>query len=652
MKSKMKNKQIKGNFGIILYSKITDEEYFRIYIDNLHSFFNHLLNSELIKRIYFVDDSDKKFQDDLRNVILDLIKKTDPEIEIIDIIDNKSIYNAVNRVWAKVEEKYVINFQSDYRLIQVLPLGIIKKTLEKYPDIYSVHIVTGGEFGYSNPQIKQEIKRKHPYYKDFRDKEMETWFCFNEGKVYTLSQKLYLKQKKGVLPKDAPRGIELIPRVIDEKNTLWVPEWPAKILKNRGKERFTGGPCVFRSEIIKKYLPLPGRYIDEETAECAEGYFLKTDIDCKYYSGYLNLQAFAVQYKDPERPLWNVEKEYWKAYLQQNSMPVFYYKIKDTQLINISKDIPRRIQFFVLCRYCCLKSFLRWRFENLAIFLLGKPRAKCLHRFFRDFFQASSIINQKEDIKFSSITVTYNDALHLDECLKALSFCDEKIVIDLGSEDESVEIAKRNGAKIFYHKRVDIVEEIREYAIGLVSNCWIVFVDPDEIFPIHSIDKMTKIINSKPNVKSIAIRRRNYFLGSPIKYGRWHDRVYYIRVFHRKAMTFSKFVHRGMERKKEFRKINLKGCIMKHYWVDSMEEFYRRQTRYLKYEGESRYKNNKRFSYIGMYIALIKMFLNSYIKRLGFLDRKNGWSLVKLALWYEKNAWIFLKRYQNEKEKR
>jgi len=645
----MKNKQMKSGFGVILYSKITDEKDFKIYIDNIHSFFDHLFNIELVKRIYFVDDSDEKFQNDLRNTILALIKIKNSKIELVDIIGNKNIYNAVNNVWAKVEEEYILNFQSDYRLIQFLPLGIIKKSLERYPDIYSVHLATGGEFGYSNSQIKHEIKKKHPYYKNFRDEEMETWFCFDEEKVYTLSQKLYLKQKKGVLSKDAPLGIELIPRVINEKNTLWTPKWPVKILKNKGKERFIGGPCIFRSRVIKKYLPLPKRYIDEETAECAEGYFLKTNIDCKYYSGYLNLQAFAIQYKDPERPLWNVEKEYWKAYLQRNSVPVFRNNIKDARSINIFESILKRVQFFILCRYCCLKSFLGWQFENLAIFLLGKPRAKCLHRFFRDFFQLGPIINQERDIKFSSITVTYNDALHLDECLKALNFCDEKIVIDLGSDDDSIEIAKKNGARMFYHKRVDVVEQIREYAVSLASNDWIVFIDPDEIFPTSSIDKIIKTINSNPSVRSVAFRRRNYFLGSPIKYGRWHDKVYYIRVFHKEAMTFSKFVHRGMERKKEFRKINLKDYIMKHYWVDSMKEFYRRQVRYLKHEGESRHKNNKRFSLIGMYIALIKMFLDSYIKQLGFLDRKNGWKLVRLALWYEKNSWISLKQYQNKK---
>jgi hypothetical protein len=374
-------------FGVILYSKIQDHETFKIYADNLDSFFTHLAQSELISRVYFVDDSDPEFQNPLHNILSTLVTKTHPKIELVDVIDNGNIYNAVNRVWKEVKEEYVISFNSDQRLIQTLPLATIKKAFEKYPDVYLIHLIICGGWGYSNNLIKQELKKKYPYYRVFKDEEMTTWFCFDkEGRVYSLPEKLYSMQRAGILPKEAAQGFELIPRIIDAQNTLWTTKWPAKFLvSGTHMLRFQGNPAIFRTAIIKKYLPLPKRYSDESPAECQEGYFQKTDIDCKYYGGYLNLQDFAVLYKDLRRPHEVIERDYWESFLERNSVPITHQKIKHSNLIKNSNDIKKGIQFLLRCGYCCLETVLRWQLRNLAWVFLGKVRTRHLWHSLRKF---------------------------------------------------------------------------------------------------------------------------------------------------------------------------------------------------------------------------------------------------------------------------
>lgn len=249
-------------------------------------------------------------------------------------------------------------------------------------------------------------------------------------------------------------------------------------------------------------------------------------------------------------------------------------------------------------------------------------------------------------VKFSSITITCNEADHLDECLKALDFCAEKIVIDLGSSDNSVKIARRHNAKVFYHKKEEIVEKIREYALSLPKNDWVVFMDPDEIFPVEAVKEIKKAIAEDEKIGRIAIKLRNYFLNHPVKFGRWKEYFHNAKVFRKQALQFSGFVHRGIILSRDYKDYYLKKGIIKHYWVDTMEEFYEKHSRYLKHEGESRFMNNWRFSRIKMRFSLFKKFIKWHIKDLGFLDRENGWLLLKLALWYEKNAWLSLKDYQ------
>jgi glycosyltransferase involved in cell wall biosynthesis len=258
---------------------------------------------------------------------------------------------------------------------------------------------------------------------------------------------------------------------------------------------------------------------------------------------------------------------------------------------------------------------------------------------------AKNLNNKK--IKFSLTMLTYNDAAHLDESLKSLSFCEEKIVVDMGSSDDSVKIAKKNKAKVFYHKRVDTAALLREYAANLSKNDWLVIFDPDEIFPNKAIKKITAIINSTPNVGIITLQRLNYFFGTPVKYGRWGlSRAACPAIVNKKRVNFRKLVHKETQLRDGFQEIRLTDCMTKHYWVDSMEQFYEKHTRYLKLEGKGRYKTGKRFSYLKMYFNLLKFFLLYYLRWYGFLDKKNGWTLMKLALWYEKNAWLSLKKYQ------
>lgn len=248
-------------------------------------------------------------------------------------------------------------------------------------------------------------------------------------------------------------------------------------------------------------------------------------------------------------------------------------------------------------------------------------------------------------MSFTSIVVTYNEAAHLDECLSALSFCSEKIVIDLGSTDKSRDIALAHGCRVIMHPRVDIVEQIRAWAIAQATHEWIVFMDPDEIFPVTSIPLMQQAI-TEDHVGGITFSRLNYFLGRPIMHGRWYGKTGFPRVFQKESVSLSSSVHDGLKRKKTYVYVKLPGVI-KHYWIDSLPQFYEKHDRYLKHEGESRYKRGQRFSYMRMYLNLVLNFFSWYILNHGFLDTVHGWRLLKLALWYERSAWMSLKKYQD-----
>ena len=79
----------------------------------------------------------------------------------------------------------------------------------------------------------------------------------------------------------------------------------------------------------------------------------------------------------------------------------------------------------------------------------------------------------------SAVVTTYNNAGTLDDCLASLSFCDEIVLLDSGSDDDTVQIAGRHGARVH-------VEPFKGYgpqkqsAIDKAQHDWILLLDADE----------------------------------------------------------------------------------------------------------------------------------------------------------------------------
>src|SRR3989338_6180720 len=82
--------------------------------------------------------------------------------------------------------------------------------------------------------------------------------------------------------------------------------------------------------------------------------------------------------------------------------------------------------------------------------------------------------------KISVVINTLNEEQNIERAIKSVNWADELIVCDMYSEDKTVEIAKKLGAKIFFHKREDFVETARNFAVSKASNDWVLVLDPDE----------------------------------------------------------------------------------------------------------------------------------------------------------------------------
>ena len=81
--------------------------------------------------------------------------------------------------------------------------------------------------------------------------------------------------------------------------------------------------------------------------------------------------------------------------------------------------------------------------------------------------------------QLSAIVITRNEAANIGACLDSVAFCDERIVVDCGSTDETVSIARQKGARVEFHEWRGFGPQ-KNYALSLAGGTWVLSLDADE----------------------------------------------------------------------------------------------------------------------------------------------------------------------------
>ncbi len=139
-------------------------------------------------------------------------------------------------------------------------------------------------------------------------------------------------------------------------------------------------------------------------------------------------------------------------------------------------------------------------------------------------------------MKLSAIILTEDEEANISECLKSVSFADEKIVVDAGSSDKTVEVAKKEGASVFVNPFVDFAKQ-RDFALSVAKGDWLLYIDADERVTTELKEEILKQINLKDTFSAFDIPRKNIRLGGKLmKFGGWWP-DYVTRLFRRKDLS-------------------------------------------------------------------------------------------------------------------
>jgi len=134
----------------------------------------------------------------------------------------------------------------------------------------------------------------------------------------------------------------------------------------------------------------------------------------------------------------------------------------------------------------------------------------------------------KHKISLSVAIITLNEEDRLPACLESLTFADEVIVVDSGSTDRTVEIARSAGCKVYEEAWKGFGPQ-KQSAVDKCNHEWVLIIDADERVPEETRAEIISVLN-RPDADGYSFPRKNIYNGKWIRScGWWPDRV--VRLF-------------------------------------------------------------------------------------------------------------------------
>jgi glycosyltransferase involved in cell wall biosynthesis len=219
----------------------------------------------------------------------------------------------------------------------------------------------------------------------------------------------------------------------------------------------------------------------------------------------------------------------------------------------------------------------------------------------------------------SAVVVTQDAARHLAAVLSSADLCDERFVLDSGSNDATLDIARSAGARVEHQPFLGYGPQ-KCRAVELAAHDWILSLDADEVLDDEARAAIRRVDLSDP-FTCYELRRRTFIGDREVRYGPWRDdRV--LRLFNRRTAAFKPLpVHEEVVAAR--RPTLLPGAIL-HYSYATCTDVLARSLRYAPLKAGIMRRKGQRPRAWSLPFRAMAAFTHSFVVRGGWRDGAAG----------------------------
>jgi glycosyltransferase involved in cell wall biosynthesis len=220
----------------------------------------------------------------------------------------------------------------------------------------------------------------------------------------------------------------------------------------------------------------------------------------------------------------------------------------------------------------------------------------------------------------SVVIITKNEETNIRECLESVAWVDEIIIVDSGSEDNTIAICKDYTDKISINVDWKGFGYQKNLALQQATKDWVLSLDADERITSALRIEIENVINNS-DYSAFAIPRQAYFLGQAMKHGGWWP-DYVVRLFRRNTGVFSEdIVHERILVNDPVQKLS---TPLLHYSYINLDQVMVKMNQYSSAGAYKAYRQGKNSSLIKAIAKAKWTFFRAYFLRLGILDGQAG----------------------------
>jgi glycosyltransferase involved in cell wall biosynthesis len=232
--------------------------------------------------------------------------------------------------------------------------------------------------------------------------------------------------------------------------------------------------------------------------------------------------------------------------------------------------------------------------------------------------------------RLTACVITLNEESNLPRALSSLrDVADEIIVVDAGSRDATVAVARAHGARVLQRAWTNYSEQ-KNFAAERAASDWILSLDADEELSPELRESLRAWKQHAPQAAAYEFARRANYLGGWIHHSGWYPNRQ-VRLYRRDAARFSGIVHESVQ---------VNGTVMRlagdlyHYTMRTYAEHSAKVDAYTTLAAQQLFEEGRRSWRLAMLASPPWTFLQKFILRAGFRDGRRGWLIARMAARY------------------
>jgi glycosyltransferase involved in cell wall biosynthesis len=236
--------------------------------------------------------------------------------------------------------------------------------------------------------------------------------------------------------------------------------------------------------------------------------------------------------------------------------------------------------------------------------------------------------------RLSVTVITRNEAADIAGALSSVSWADDIVVVDAGSTDDTVQIARQYTNRVVVREWTGYVDQ-KNYAASLAAHDWILSLDADERVTPALAAEIRRVLASEPPAAAFRIPRVTWHLGRWIRSTDWYP-DYQTRLYDRRVAQWAgRRVHEA---------VAVRGAVeqltndLQHYAYRDLADHMETIDRYTTLAAQQMHDAARRVSAIEVIAHPPFAFLRNYVLRGGFRDGVPGFIISAMNSFY-----VFLK---------